>query len=214
MSVQKSVSLSFDSHAIVLRASLKAHDAALSKINIRSEKIKAAIKEINDTLASSVKSTMSKFIDHVSVTLGRDQKACEAMQKAIRDSQTMIDMVAMGALEKKTVSEYALSAARALHFGIPFETQLKGKPEYTLPWSKSASAKGAPAKGTKAAPKAGTKAAAPTVVNRAELQKTLSIALAQARSLNLDLLAASILDVCLEQFDGFKETILDTKAPM
>ena len=126
----------------------------------------------------------------------------------------MIDMVAMGALEKKTVSEYALSAARALHFGIPFETQLKGKPEYTLPWSKSASAKGAPAKGTKAAPKAGTKAAAPTVVNRAELQKTLSIALAQARSLNLDLLAASILDVCLEQFDGFKETILDTKAPM
>lgn len=215
MTVQNTPALSFDSHAIVLRASLKAHDEALSKINIRSEKLKAAIKEINDTLANSVNSTMSKFIDHVRVTLGRDKKACEAMQEAIRDSQTMIDMVAMGALEKKTVSEYALSAARALHFGIPFETQLKGKPEYTLPWSKkSASAKGSPVKGTKAASKSATKAAAPTVVNRAELQKTLSIALAQARTLNLDMLAASLLDVCLEQFDGFKETVLDKKAPM
>jgi len=195
MTVQ-TTALSFDSYASAILKGFKGFDKAQA------------------SLSSTINTTMQRFVDHVSVTLGKDQKACEALQKSIRDCQLVINADASGAMKKKTFTEYAQSAARALHYGVPFTTQLKQDDSKKLPWSKSASAQGAPIKGTKAAPKAGTKAGAPTVVNRAELQKTLSIALAQARSLNLDLLAASILDVCLEQFDGFKETILDTKAPM
>jgi hypothetical protein len=184
MSVQKSVSLSFDSFARVILAGFEGFDQAQAN------------------LSATVQTTMQRFVDHVSITLGKDQKACEALQKAIRECQLVIDADASGAMKAKTFTEYAQSAARALHFGIPFETQLKGKAEYKLPWSKSGQAKGAPAAG---------KAGKVETTDRAALDKTLSKALAQARLLGLTEFAANVLDLALESLDGFTETVLDAK---
>lgn len=186
MSVQPSA-LSFDSYARAILKGYKGFDKAQA------------------SLSQTVSTTMQQFVDHVSVTMGKDQKACEALQKSIRDCQLVIDADASGAMKKKTFTEYAQSAARALHYGVPFTTQLKQDDTKKLPWSKSASAKGSPAVG---------KAGKVESTTRAELDKTISKALAQARILGLTEFAANILDLALESLDGFAETVLDKKAPM
>jgi len=183
MSVQKTVSISFDNYASAIIKGFEGFDQAQS------------------SLSATIQTTMQQFVDHVSVTLGKDQKACEAMQKAIRDCQLVIDADASGFMKAKTFTEYAQSAARALHFGIPFETQLKQNAAYKLPWSKSGSAKGAST----------GKVGKVESTDRAALDKTLSKALAQARLLGLTEFAANVLDLALESLEGFKETVLDAK---
>lgn len=178
MSVQNSVSISFDKFALDIVKGYKSFDKAQSK------------------LSTTVETTMQRFVDYVGVTLGRDEKACKALQKAIADSQVVIDTVAAGIMEKKTFTEYAQSAARALHYNVPFAASLKNDDTKKLPWSKKGS--------TTATPKAGKV----IKTDRAELDKTLSKALAQCRALGLTELAADILDLCLERLDGFKETVL------
>ena len=181
MSVQNTnpVAISFDSFARDIVKGYKTFDKAQSK------------------LSTTVESTMQRFVDHVSVTLGRDEKACKALQKSIADSQVVIDTVAAGIMEKKTFTEYAQSAARALHFGVPFAASLKNDDTKKLPWSKKAS--------TSTTQKAGKV----TSTTRDELDKTLSKALAQARALGLTDFAADVLDLCIDRLDGFKETVLN-----
>ena len=183
MSVQNTTVISFDKFAVDIVKGYKSFDKAQAK------------------LSSTVDSTMQRFVDYVSVTLGRDEKACKALQKSIGDSQVVIDTVAAGIMEKKTFTEYAQSAARALHYNVPYAASLKNDKEKSLPWSK----KGA----STAAPKSGKV----IVTDRAELDKTLSKALAQARALHLADFAADMLDLCLDRLDNFQETVL-SKAPM
>jgi hypothetical protein len=177
MSVQ-STAISFDSFARDIVAGHKHFDKAQSK------------------LSAVVCTTMQRFIDYVAVTMGRDEKACKALQKAIGDSQVVIDTVASGAMEKKTFTEYAQSAARALHYDVPFAPSLKNDKEKSLPWSKKGQAQGMPKSGTV------------SVTSRTELDKTISKALAQARALGLTEFAATMLDLTLESLDGFTETVL------
>ena len=59
------------------------------------------------------------------------------------------------------------------------------------------------------AKKSAARAGTVTKTTRAELDKTLSKALAQARTLGLVDFAADMLDLALESLDGFKETVLD-----
>jgi hypothetical protein len=178
MSVQNTPTISFDNFARDIVKGYKTFDKAQSK------------------LSATVESTMQKYVDYVSVTLGRDEKACKALQKSIADSQVVIDTVAAGIMEKKTFTEYAQSAARALHYGVPYAASLKNDKEMKLPWGKSGQAQGAP------------KAGKVTSTTRDELDKTLSKALAQARTLGLTDFAADVLDMCIERLDGFKETVL------
>jgi hypothetical protein len=186
MSVQTITPLSFDKFASEIVKGYKTFDKAQSK------------------LSATVCTTMQQFIDHVATTRGRDKAACEAMRKAISDSQVVIDTVAAGIMEKKTFTEYAQSAMRALHFNVPFAPSLKNDTEKSLPWGKAGKAQGSPVAG---------KSGKVTSTSREELDKTLSKALAQARVLGLTEFAANVLDLALESLDGFKETVLD-KAPM
>lgn len=181
MQVQKQnpVAISFDSFARDIVKGYKSFDKAQSK------------------LSTTVESTMQRFVDYVAVTLGRDEKACKALQKAVADSQIVIDTVAAGIMEKKTFTEYAQSAARALHYNVPFAASLKNDDSKKLPWSK------------KPATAATAKAGKVTSTTREELDKTLSKALAQARVLGLTEFAADVLDLALERLDGFKETVLN-----
>ena len=175
---QTQAPLSFDRFASEIVKGYKTFDKAQSKLSV------------------TVATQMQQFIDHVAVTRGRDEKACKALQNAIRDSQIVIDADAAGYMEKKTFTEYAQSAARALHFNVPFEPSLKNNKEMKLPWGKTGQAQGAPKSGKVIS------------TTREDLDKTLSKALAQARAMGLTDFAADVLDIALERLDGFKETVL------
>lgn len=126
----------------------------------------------------------------------RGQASCNALGKSIRDAQAFIDIVATGAMDKKTFTEYAQSAMRALHWNLPFSADLKNDSSKILPWSK-------------AADKGKAKSGSVTSTSRTDLDKTISKALAQARALGLTEFAADVLDLCLDSLEGFKETVLD-----
>lgn len=171
--------ISFDKNAKAIVGAYRAFDAASGK------------------LTATINNEFQTFIDAWSLANDRGEASCKAMQKEIRECETVLNIVASGAMEKKTFTEYAQSAARALHYGVAFEASLKNNDEFKLPWSKSA--------GAKSDPKVSGKVQS---TSRAELDKTLSKALAQARILGLSEFAADILDLCLDRLDGFSETVL------
>jgi hypothetical protein len=180
MQVQNTISISFDNFARDIVKGYKGFDKAQTK------------------LSTTVETTMQRFVDHVAVTIGRDKKACDALKKAVADSQIVIDTVASGIMEKKTFTEYAQSAQRALHYNVPFTASLKNDKEMALPWSKAGAGSGTPTKSGKV-----------TSTTHAEFHKTLSKAMAQARALSLNGFVADLTDLCLDRLEGFKETILD-----
>lgn len=145
-----------------------------------------------DKLSAVVCTSMQRFVDTWAVQVGKDEKACKALGKAIRESQVVIDAVATGQMEKRTFTEYAQSAMRALHYGVEFTPALKNDAEKILPFSKKA---------TPATAKAGKV----TSTTREELDKTISKAIAQARILGLSEFSASMVDLAIESLEGFKE---------
>lgn len=149
-------------------------------------------------LTGTVNAAMQGFIDQWSIANDKSEASVKAMGKAIRESQVVLDLVATGAMEKKTFTEYAQSAMRALHWGVPFSADLKNNADMGLPWGKAG-------KGTSG----GDKTGGVQSTSRADLDKTISKALAQARMLGLAEFAADMLDLCLDSLDGFKETVLD-----
>jgi hypothetical protein len=165
---------SFDSHAKSILKGWKSFDNAQDKLSI------------------VVCTAMQKFVDTWLVQVGKDEKAIKAMGKAIRESQVVIDACATGQMEKKTFTEYAQSAMRALHYGVEFSPALKNDESKKLPFSK---------KSTPATAKAGKVSS----TTREELDKTISKAIAQARILGLSEFSASMVDLAIESLDGFKE---------
>jgi hypothetical protein len=144
-------------------------------------------------LSATVHSTMQAYIDVCTKAgLSRDKAGCNALGKAIRECDAVQAIVASGAMEKKTFTEYAQSAMRAFFHGVPFEASLKNNKEMGLPWGN-------------AKPASGAKSGKVESTSRAELDKTLSKALKQARLLGLTEFAANILDLCLESLDDFAE---------
>jgi hypothetical protein len=172
--------LSFDKPASAIVGAYKAFDAASGK------------------LSAVVNRELSTFVDAWSIANDRGEASCKALQKAIVECDTVTNAVLNMHLERKTMVEYAQSAARALHFGIEFAPSLKGNDAYKLPWSKKSTSKIKPS---------GTV----TSTSREDLDKTISKALAQARLLGLTEFAATVLDVCIERLEGFTETVLTKK---
>jgi hypothetical protein len=169
--------ISFDKNASKIIGAYKAFDNASGK------------------LTATINGEFQSFIDAWSIANDRGEASCKAMQKEIRECEAVLNIVASGAMEQKTFTEYANSAARALHFNVPFEPSLKNNPDFKLPWGKKSGDK--------------TKGAGPVQsTDREALDKTISKALAQMRILGLTELAADTLDLMLERLDGFTETVL------
>lgn len=148
------------------------------------------------TLTEVVTVTMQRFIDAASLTLpDRDQKACDALGKAIRDSQAVTDICeGLGAMERKTFTEYAQSAMRAFHYNVPFAPALKNDKDYILPWS------GAHGK-TANAKRAGK---VETTTDEAFFE-TMRKAIHQARLLRYEPQVGLLIDACLEIDPEFTE---------
>jgi hypothetical protein len=151
-----------------------------------------AFDKAQDKLSAVVCSSMQLFVDQWHVQVGKDEKSVKAMGKAIRESQVVIDAAATGQMEKRTFTEYAQSAMRALHYGVEFSPALKNDTSKILPYSKKATA--TPAKAGKI-----------ESTTRVELDKTISKAIAQARMLGLSEFSAAMVDLAIESLDGFKE---------
>lgn len=147
------------------------------------------------TLTEVVTITMQRFIDAASLALpDRDQKSCDALGKAIRDSQAVTDICdGLGAMERKTFTEYAQSAMRAFHFNVPFAPALKNDKEFILPWSN--------AKKT-ANPKRAGKVESTT---DEAFFDTMRKAIHQARLLQHELTVGLLIDACLEIDPEFTE---------
>lgn len=156
-----------------------------------------AFDKASGNLTSTVNREFQAYIDQWAIANDKGEASCKAMQKEIRECEAVLNIIASGAMEKKTFTEYAQSAARALHFGVPFEASLKNNDAYKLPWSKS--------NGAKSDPKVSGKVSS---TSREDLDKTISKALAQMRILGLIDLAADTLDLMVDRLDGFKETVL------
>ena len=147
----------------------------------------------SEALDTTVNATMQAYIDQCNKAgLGKDKADVDRLGKMIRDSQVVLDIVALGAMPRKTFTEYAQSAMRAFFHGVPFYASLKGNPDMGLPWGG--------AKGDK-------QNASGVVISttREALDKTLCKALEQARLLGLTEFAADMLDLCIDRLDSFKE---------
>ena len=165
----------FDSSATAIGKAYEAFDKASAK------------------LTDTIDFVMNSYIDQCNKAgLGKTKADVDRLGKAIRDSQAVLDIVASGAMIRKTFTEYAQSAMRAFFHGVPFEAQLKGNPNMGLPWGG--------AKGDK-------QNASGVVISttREALDKTLCKALEQARALGLLNFAAELVDLAAESLDGFKE---------
>lgn len=173
--------VSFDSHGTAIVRQFVAYDKKLS--------------DATEKLTAVVNREMQAFVD-AWVIAGNDrgQASCNALGKAIRDSQVVLDAVAVGGMVKKTFTEYAQGAMRALHYDVPFTADLKNDASKKLPWSKAKES--TTAKNGKV-----------STTTRAELDKTLTKALAMARTLGLLEFAADLVDLCTDSLDDFKETI-------
>ena len=167
---------SFDTRAAIVPGAIERMDATASEC------------------ADIIRVSYQTFIDEAGAGLPKDESHTKALGKAMREAQPFLDAVALGALERKTVTEYAQSAMRAFFYGVPFEQSLKNNPDMALPWG-----------GAKGGAKGGDKAGGVKPPTREDLDATLCKALAQARMLGLTEFAANILDLCLESLDNFSE---------
>lgn len=158
------------------------------------------------TLSDTIKATMQAYVDEVFLATGkRDQATCNAMGKAIRESQIVIDACeGDGNMQRATFRDYAQGAMRALHFNIEWTPRLFQDKERLLPWSKR-TAKADKAENTKGSATDVTKAGKVTTTTDAELIATLRKAIQQARILNRHLTVGILIDAALELDPEFKE---------
>lgn len=158
------------------------------------------------TLSDTVKATMQAYVDEVFLATGkRDQATCTTLGKAIRESQVVIDACeGEGTMDKRTFTNYAQSAMRALHFNIDWTPRLFQDTERMLPWSKR-TAKADKAENTKGSSTDPKKTGSVETTNDAALLQTLRKAIQQARILNRHLTVGILIDAAQELDPEFKE---------
>ena len=152
-----------------------------------------AMDKVAGKTRDAIQISMQQFCDAWFLTNGKSMESIKAMGKTIRESEIVVKVVASGAIDKKTFTEYAQSAMRAVYHGISWEAGLKNDPAYALPGGKVS---------TPVAEKAGKVSV--TTIEAAH--KTLQKALSQYRLLNQSMLVAALLDAIQEFYPDFKES--------
>jgi len=175
MTTVKIVPVSFDTSAKCIVSAQRIHD-------------KASVK-----FAGALQISMQGFCDKWLIENGKSIESCQSLGKTIRDSKVVADIVLSGAMVKKTWTEYAQSAMRAVFHNVAWEGKLKNNPDYALPGGKVS---------TPAAEKAGKVSV--TTIDAAH--KTLQKAIAQYRMLNQSMLVAAMLDAVQEFYPDFVES--------
>jgi len=175
MTTVKIVPVSFDTSAKCIVSAQRIHD-------------KASVK-----FAGALQISMQGFCDKWLIENGKSIESCQSLGKTIRDSKVVADIVLSGAMVRKTWTEYAQSAMRAVYHGIAWEGKLKNNPEYALPGGKVSTSKD-------------KKAGEVSTTTLDAAHKTLCKAIAQYRLLNQSMLVAALLDSIQEFYPEFKES--------
>ena len=175
MTIVNIVPVSFDTSAKSIVSAQKVHD-------------KASVK-----FAGALQISMQQFCDAWLIANGKSIESCQSLGKTIRESKVVADIVLSGAMVKKTWTEYAQSAMRAVFHGVAWEGKLKNDPAYALPGGKVS---------TPVVEKAGK--VSTTTIDAAH--KTLCKALSQYRLLNQSMLVAAMLDSIHEFYPDFVES--------
>ena len=121
-------------------------------------------------------------------------KGTAVKNDARREIKELFDAIVSPTCTKSSAASYQTAFWIAFERGIPFQRDLNNK--------KSSANDTTDAPTT---PKSGKV----TSTSRADLDKTLSKAIQQARMLKLSEFAAEILDLCIDSLDGFKEITTD-----
>ena len=143
-----------------------------------------------------VAQSFAQFLDSCTVAgVARDEAGVKSIGTAIRECQAFLDAVALGTIEKNTVTNYAQSAMRAYYheaawYASAFVSEDKGGLP-VLPWSKGA------AKTSTA--RAGTV----STTDNAALLATIRKAIEQATLLNRDVIRSILIDAAVEIDDTF-----------
>lgn len=133
---------------------------------------------------------MTQFIDACYVSgLQRTPAAAKLVGAAVREG--FADFVAMGAIQKSTVANYATGASRAFFHGVEWSAGTHKDASLAVPNPNTG--------------KTRTSGTVKTTDNKA-LVKTLSKALEQARIMQADSLAAGIVDLIIEIDPTFTES--------
>ena len=172
--------VSIISQAIV-DATIKAFDKSQTVIG-------NAIRKATETEDKAIQQTLDAMILACDKPKAEFLKGNSASNPARGQIKAMFDALAeMQYISKATASVYQTCFWMAFEQGVPFSRTLAkdAKPKADKP----------------AAPQSGKV----VTTTRAELDKTLTKALTQARALLMADFAADLLDICLERLDGFKE---------
>lgn len=159
----------------------------------------AAMDKVAGKTRDAIQVSMQMFCDKWLIANGKSVESCKALGKAIRESEVVLKVVASGAIDKKTWTEYAQSSMRAVFHGVAWEAGLKNNPAYALP-------------GGKASTPTAEKAGKVSTTTLSDAHKTMQKAISQYRLLNQSLLVASMLDAVQEFYPDFKES--DDTAPI
>lgn len=132
----------------------------------------------------------NQFIDacRVDADIPHDAKGAKTVGTLVRES--FVDYVAMGAIQKSTVSNYATGAQRAFFHNVEWSAGTHKDPALAIPNQNTGRTRTAGAVKT---------------TDNAAIVKTLVKALEQARIMQADSLAAGIVDLIIEIDPEFKE---------
>jgi len=147
----------------------------------------------------AIQVAMQQFCDAWFTANGKTIESVKVLGKTIRESEVVLKVVASGAIDKKTFTEYAQSAMRAVYHGVAWEAGLKNNPDYALPGGKVSTPKD-------------KKAGDVSTTTLEGAHKTMQKAIAQYRLLNQSMLVAALLDSIQEFYPDFKES--DNTAPV
>jgi hypothetical protein len=174
----------------IVSGALKAFKDSHGKLNkvmasIASDRSKA-VNQVLDAMVIACDKPKAEFMKGNAAT-----NAARFQVKAMFDA-----IVEAGHLESATGKSYQTAFWIAFQTGVAWSSDLNNKKTADKQADKQAS---------EASPKA---SGAVQSTSRADLDKTLSKAMAQARLLGLTEFAAELVDLCIDRLDGFTETVL------
>jgi hypothetical protein len=102
------------------------------------EKYDRATGKATESLTAVVSRTMNAYVDQARASMAVNQESTESLMAAIRAADAFQKAIAVGFLQRKTVTEYAQGAGRAFAHGVEWTPRLKNDPAMALPWSKTA----------------------------------------------------------------------------
>jgi hypothetical protein len=156
----------------------------------------AKASKVEETAAALRNQAGQKMVDDLTVACNMDDKA--KFFDKVKARAACMDVFTAAGLSKSAIDNYPMSVKLAFIHNVPFAASLYTKQ------GKEAAGIATPSAGTADNGKSGKV----KTTTQAETDKTFSKVLAQLRMLKHNMVAAELIDVYVDAFPDFKETVL------